>query len=99
MFYTTWLASLKGFYIANLALFIIINKNKNLWKLKIKVKNKVGTHTSSNLTFLGWQRVTKWWLPNEQWTFFQVMVVTNIMDKQLPMDPSYLKQKTSFVTL
>jgi len=35
--------TLKGFYIANFALFIILNTNKNLWRLEIKVKNKVGT--------------------------------------------------------
>jgi hypothetical protein len=43
--------TLKGFCIANLAFFIMVKTNKNLWKLKVGAENKLKTHTSLGPTF------------------------------------------------
>jgi len=53
----------KGLSIANLAFFVVIT-NKDLWKSRAIVENKLRTHTSLGPTFLGWQKaalmIAKW---------------------------------------
>jgi len=43
----------KGFYIANLTLFVMLYTKIDLWRSRVAVENKLGTQISSSLTFLG----------------------------------------------